>query len=243
METWIRVLLLTPLLTLGLQGCGLFGGSKPEPLGSETEAEPEEATVQTVPAGQTGQDASEQPVIDPRVERRRIKTPSIDSSDLQLGLFVGVLSIEDFGSGSVIGARLDYHVTEEFFLEGTVGRSKGGQSSFELGSGGPQVLTNQERYYTYYAINAGWNALPGEVFTGRNQAYNSAFYFTIGMGGTKFGGDNRFTLNAGMGYRVLTSRNMAVNFDFRDHMFDIDVLGEKKVAHNLEGSLGLSVFF
>src|SRR5262245_40093272 len=123
METWIRVLLLAPAFALGLQGCGLFGGSKAEPLGSESEAPPAEAAP-SVPTGQAG-DASEQPVIDPKVERRQIKTPGIDSADVQVGAYVGVLSIEDFGSSAVIGLRADYHVTEDFFIEASVGRSKG----------------------------------------------------------------------------------------------------------------------
>src|SRR5262245_18128752 len=121
METGIRVLLLVPAFALGLQGCGLFGGSKDDkPLGSEGEAAPAEASV-TVPAGQAG-DASEQPVIDPKVERRQIKTPGIDSADVLVGAYVGVLSIEDFGSSAVIGLRADYHVTEDFFIEASVGR-------------------------------------------------------------------------------------------------------------------------
>ena len=31
--------------------------------------------------------------------------------------------------------------------------------------------------------------------------------------------------------------------DFLDHLFDIDLLGEEKTAHNLEGHLGFTVFF
>ena len=37
-----------------------------------------------------------------------------------------------------------------------------------------------------------------------------------------------------------TIRNTEVSADAR---FDIDLLGEEKTAHNLEGSLGLTVFF
>lgn len=239
METWIRVFLLSTFL-VGLQGCGLFGGTKDAPLGTEDE---EEQVSDVQPRETTGPEASEQPVIDPSIERRRIRTPTIDGQDFQVGAYAGVLSIEDFGTSTLYGARFDYHITESLFLEASVGRSKGATTSYERLSGGPQLLTDSERYYTFYALNAGWNALPGEIFIGENLAFNSAFYFTVGMGVTKFAGDSRFTANAGMGYRVLATRFLAVNFDFRDHLFDIDLLGEKKVAHNLEGSLGLSFFF
>jgi len=245
METRIRVFLLIPILALGLQGCGLFGGSKETPLGAETDTDEATSVATVAQPGdpQAGPEANEQPVIDPKVTRRKIKTPNIDGQDIELGAFAGVLSIEDFGTSSVVGVRGNYHLTEDFFLQGSVGRSKGATTSYERLSGGPQLLQEQDRYYTYYALNAGWNALPGEIFIGENRAYNSAFYFTAGMGFTKFAGDSRFTANGGMGYRILPTRWLAVTFDFRDHLFDIDILGEKKVAHNLEGSLGLSVYF
>ena len=38
-------------------------------------------------------------------------------------------------------------------------------------------------------------------------------------------------------------RGMAVHLDFRDHIYDIDLLGDKKIVNNLEAHLGLSIFF
>lgn len=244
MATRLRIFLLTrlrpvstirvvtvALAAVALSGCGLFGGKKePPPLGSEVEKS-------------QGPEANEQPVINPEVERRKIKETKVGSEDFEIGAYVGILSIEDFGSHAVYGARLDYHVTEDFFLEGTLGRSHGGKTSYEVLTPTVPLLTESQRDYTYGALNVGWDALPGEIFIGKNQAYNTAFYFTFGLGVTKFAGDNRFTANGGMGYRIAFARTLTAHFDFRDHLFDIDVLGQKKVAQNLEGSLGLSFFF
>ena len=36
------------------------------------------------------------------------------------------MSIEDFGSNVSYGVRLAYHITEGFFVEGTVGQSEAG---------------------------------------------------------------------------------------------------------------------
>ena len=36
---------------------------------------------------------------------------------------------------------------------------------------------------------------------------------------------------------------IAVHFDVRDHIFDSDLVGEKKIVNNLEAHLGLSIFF
>ncbi len=228
MESRFRLLFLVlPVFALGLGGCAstknLFG------WGNQSAPPP----------------AAEDPgqVIDPTVERREIKAPKIDSEDFELGAYVGILGVEDFESDIVYGARLAYHVTEGFFVEGTVGTSDAGLTSFERLSGGAPILSNSERTFTYYNLSLGYNILPGEVFFGEGRAYNSSLYLIGGLGSTRFAGDDRFTVNFGVGYRFLLTDSIALHLDFRDHLFDIDLLGEDKTTHNLEATLGMTVFF
>jgi len=226
MESRFRVLFLIVAI-VSLPGCAatknLFG------FGQE-EAPPPSAE----PPGQ---------VVDPEVERREIKEPAIDREDFEIGGFVGILGIEDFGSNVVYGARLAYHVTEGFFVEATAGTSEGGLTSFEVLSGGARLITDSERQLTYVNLNLGYNILPGEAFIGEGRAYNQNLYLVAGLGSTRFAGDDRFTVNFGVGYRFLLTDSVALHLDFRDHLFDIDLLGEEKTAHNLEGHLGFTVFF
>ena len=226
MESRIRVLFLIIAL-IGLSGCAatknLFG------IGPDEAPPPS-----TEPPGQ---------VIDPQVERREIKEPKIDREDFEAGGYVGIMSIEDFGTNVVYGVRLAYHVTEGFFVEGTVGQTEGGLTSFEVLSGGAPIISDDERTLTYYNLNLGYNLLPGEGFIGEGRAYNTNFYQIAGLGSTSFAGDDRFTVNFGAGFRFLFTDSIALHLDFRDHMFDIDILGEDKTAHNLEGHLGVTVFF
>jgi outer membrane beta-barrel protein len=229
----LRLLFLTALLASALPGCAWFDGDR--------EAAPE--AVPVAEAGATAVGPSEQPIIDPQIERREIKRAKIDTEDFEVGAYGGVLSIEDFESHAVYGARFAYHLTEDFFLEATAGQSRAGRTSYETLSGSAELLTDEERDYTYYALSAGWNALPGEVFIGKNRAYNTAFYLVAGIGSTRFAGDDLFTVNAGFGYRVLPTDWLAVHFDFRDHIYDTDLLGRKKIVNNLEAHLGLSFFF
>ena len=182
-------------------------------------------------------------VIDPEVERREIKEPAIDREDFEIGGYVGIMSVEDFGTDVVYGVRLAYHITAGFFVEGTVGQTEGGLTSFEELSGGARLITDSQRTFTYYNLNLGYNILPGEVFIGEGRAYNTNLYLIAGLGSTRFAGDDRFTVNVGAGYRFLLSDSIALHLDFRDHLFDIDLLGEEKTAHNLEGHLGFTVFF
>jgi outer membrane beta-barrel protein len=226
MESRFRVLFLI-VAVISLPGCAatknLFG------FGNE-EAPPPTAEA-------PGQ------VIDPEVERREIKEPAIDREDFEIGAYVGIMSIEDFGSNVSYGLRLAYHITEGFFMEATVGQSDGGLTSFEVLSGGARLITDSERRMTYYNLNVGYNILPGEVFFGEGRAYNTNLYLTAGLGSTTFAGDDRFTVNVGAGYRFLLNDSVALHLDFRDHLFDIDLLGEEKTAHNLEAHLGVTVFF
>jgi len=226
MESRIRVLFLIISL-ICLSGCAatknLFGGGTDEAPRPSTE-----------PPGQ---------VIDPAVARREIKEPKIDSENFEAGAFVGIMSIEDFGSNAVYGVRFAYHVTEGFFVETTIGQTEAGLTSFEVLSGGAPIITDSERTYTYYNLNVGYNVLPGEGFIGEGRAYNTSLYLVAGLGSTRFAGDDRFTVNFGAGYRFLLNDSVAFHVDFRDHLFDIDLLGEEKTTHNLEGHLGVTVFF
>ena len=236
----LRLLFLIALAATTLPGCAMF--RRGAPAGAEPVAQTGEPVQQAAPSPVTGE-PSNAAVIDPQVERREIKHTRIDTEDFEVGAYVGILSIEDFESNVVYGARLAYHLTEDFFLEATVGQSRAGRTSYENLSGSADLLTDSERDYTYYALSAGWNALPGEIFLGKNRAYNTAFYVVAGIGSTRFAGDDRFTVNGGFGYRILPNDWMSVHFDVRDYVYDTDLLGSKKIVNNLEAHLGLSIFF
>lgn len=182
-------------------------------------------------------------VIKPSLKREPIKPARIDTENFELGAYVGMLSIEDFGTGSVTGARLAYHFSEDFFAEASYGQSNAGDTSFERLSGSVKLLTNAEREYNYYNLSFGFNILPGEAFIGSGRAFHTALYLVAGTGSTEFAGDDRHTLNLGFGYRFIFNDWLAGHLDARDHIFDIDLLGNNKTSHNLEVSTGLTLFF
>ena len=182
-------------------------------------------------------------LIQPEVPRREVKLAKIDTEDFEATVFAGILSIEDFGVNSVYGARLAYHINEDLFVEGTLAFSEAGETSYERLSGGPGLLTASQRKITYYNVSLGFNLLPGEAFLTKKKSFNNALYIIAGIGSTEFAGDDRLTINLGGGYRLLATDWLAVHIDVRDHLFNIDLLGEDKTAHNLEVSFGVSAFF
>jgi hypothetical protein len=106
-----------------------------------------------------------------------------------------------------------------------------------------QLLTSAERHFTYYDLSLGYNFLPGEAFLGRGRALTSAFYLLGGIGSTDFGGDKKFTVNFGAGFRVLPSDWLAVHITVQDRVFQSDVLGVDKLTNNIEMRIGTTVFF
>lgn len=180
-------------------------------------------------------------VIQPDVSRRDVKIPKIKSSDFEIGAYAGIFSVENFGTSSVYGARLAYHVTEDYFIEGVYGRTTVSDQSFcNLGL---CIFPQRQEDLTYYAVSLGYNLFPSEIFFGKEHALNSAVYVLAGVGNTSFINENRFTFNAGLGIRVLPRDWLALHITIRDYLFNFDLLGTNKLTNNFELTGGLSVYF
>ena len=240
MESRNRLLLLTAVCaaTLMLSGCASFRWpwhkEKVEETPTEAEAAEEEAE---------DQDVTPPRVIEPNVARRKIKTPKIDNENWEICVGAGFVSIEDFGTNPSYAAQISYHVTEDFFFRADLGQSTAGKTSFETLGGDIELLTGDERRFTYYSLSLGYNFLAGEVFLGRDTAMNSGFYLMGGIGSVDFAGDNHLTINLGAGYRVLPTDWLAIHIGVMDRVFDSDLLGENKVTNNIETLLSATVFF
>ena len=190
-----------------------------------------------------GESAQAPQVVEPQVERRVVKPAAVPKENFEIGAWIGMASIEDFGTNVAYGSRLAYHLTEDYFAEAFVGRTETSETSYELATGARPLLSDDQRTLTYYDLSVGWNVLPGEVFFGRERAMPSALYVTTGAGVTRFGGDDRFTATLGTGLRLLVNDWMAVHVDARDRMFKTDLLNRSQVTHNLEFTISLTAFF
>jgi outer membrane beta-barrel protein len=186
--------------------------------------------------------AQQGPTIEPNLERRDIREADIDSENVEIGVFAGQVSIEDFSSSSIVGVSLGYHITENIFAEATYAQADAGETSFEILSGGAPFLTEEEREYRYYDLSVGYN-FNGELFVTQNTVFNTDFFVTVGGGSTDFGGESQFTLSLGAGYRVLITDYFALRLDVRDRIFNSEIIGEEKDTHNIQYTLGATYFF
>jgi outer membrane beta-barrel protein len=202
------------------------------------------AVLALAPAPARAQDqkpANEQ-VIVPQVERREVPLPRFPSKDFEIGLFTGVYSVQNFGSSSVSGVRLGYHITEDFFAQFAYAQTKVSDETYrQILPGG--IFPTGKDTLKYYNLSAGYNVLPGEVFLGSRRAKATAIYLIGGVGSTNFNAQKRQTFNVGLGLRLLLADRWALQVDMRDHIFSLDLLGKRQSTQNLELTGGLSYFF
>ena len=182
-------------------------------------------------------------LIEPQIERVEFDESLIDSYDIEVALYGGYLAIQDFDTNFVQGLKIGYHISEDFFVQGSYGTSKVGETSYETLSGGASLLSNDERDLEYYLISLGFNLFPGEVFLTDSTTFNSVLYVSGGLGSTDFAGDDRYTIALALGYRTLFTDSFSVDIEMRDLIFDVDIFGEDETTNNLELTIGLNLFF
>lgn len=186
---------------------------------------------------------AQDPGLEPRIVRTDLQEDEIDTENFEIGLYYGQLATEDFGTNDVVGATLTFHATEDFFFEAAGGQSDTQATSAERINPLLDLGIDADRQLSYYNLSIGWNMLPGEVFIGKNRAFNGTLYVIAGAGATDFLGGKEFTINGGAGLRLLLTDWLALHFDAREYVFDSDVLGSDNTYNNLEFHAGLSAFF
>lgn len=228
-----------PVLMWGLRALGVlaFAAAALLTAARGEAAEPEPGSASADPP------VLEEVLLPVAPERRVVDLDALDTENFEVGVWGGSLSVQDFGVDALYGARLTYHLTEDLFVTGRYARSRLGRTSFELLSGGFELLTDDEREMTLYDLTVGWNLLPGEVFVTSNWALAGALYLEAGAGATDFAGDANFTIVLGAGYRLLANDFLAMHIGLRDYVFNTDLLGVDKTTHNLAVTGGFTVFF
>lgn len=188
------------------------------------------------------QQAPAEPVVVPQVDRRDVRVPKYPSNDVEIGLYTGVYATENFGTSWVYGARVGYHLTEDFFVQGVYAQTKVSDESFrQILPGG--IFESKTQKLNYYNLSVGYNILPGEVFLFSSRARPSQFYIIGGVGSTKFVDQRKPTFNAGFGFKVFITDYASWQLDLRDHIFTLDLLGKSRSTQNVELTTGLSFYF
>ncbi|MEK6750429.1 MAG: outer membrane beta-barrel domain-containing protein [Pseudomonadota bacterium] len=182
-------------------------------------------------------------LYEPELDKRVVHLARIDSEYLEIGPYAGLLSVEDFGANVVTGVRLVLHPMQWMFLEGAHGRSAVTDETFRRKN--MPVIKSGDGFaeLTYSYVSVGINIMPGEVYLGRSLAFTSGVYVLGGIGNTEFDDHNWPTVVYGMGLRVLPIDWIALHMDVRGFEFESELLGRRKMTHNVELNVGASVYF
>ncbi|MEM9101032.1 MAG: outer membrane beta-barrel domain-containing protein [Pseudomonadota bacterium] len=168
--------------------------------------------------------------------------PTLPDNDFEFGLFTGIYHLDDFGSQPTVGIHLSYHATEDFFVEASYAESSANDENFR--SEGLPLFTDEggETEIVYYDFAVGYKMLPGEVVISAQEAWPHYFYVIAGVGSTEIVDDHNHTTFYGAGYRIYPDDKLSLQFGFRQHSFDLNILGAKRVE-NTSFEIGAAISF
>jgi outer membrane beta-barrel protein len=176
-------------------------------------------------------------------------TEKTDISDInnevfELGVFAGIINIEDFGSELAPGVSLTFRASEDFFIQSNYLQADVSLSAYEASPNQDPYFSGDKRTFTHYDLLIGYNLFQGEFFPSPASAKLSALYVVAGVGETEFGGESSFTYTLGFGYEVAIARHLGVHIDFRDYLYQsILISAEKRMVSAAQVSIGAKYLF
>lgn len=168
----------------------------------------------------------------------QVMASDLDTEYFDIGVFTGIINIEDFNSELLYGVSATFRASEDFFLQFNYLQADSNLSSYELSQG--QLFSGDDRIFKHYDFLIGYNIFQGEFFSSGTRANLSALYVVGGVGDTEFGGEGNFTYTLGIGYQVALKRRYIIRADMRDYFYESNLLLEGKNTHNIQFSIGLS---
>lgn len=178
----------------------------------------------------------------PAWAQNTVEASDLDTEVFSLGVFTGLVNIEDFGSEWLVGLSGTFQASESFFLQYNYFQADTERSSFEKSQG--SYFSGADREFNHYDLLVGYNIFQGEIYPEPGAANLSSFYAVGGVGETDFGGEKSFTLTYGLGYQAAVARQVILSADYRIHRYDSSLIrGEEESTENTQFSVGLSYLF
>ncbi|MGB3611511.1 MAG: outer membrane beta-barrel domain-containing protein [Cellvibrio sp.] len=151
---------------------------------------------------------------------------NINNEVFELGIFAGIINIEDFGSEFAPGISATFRASEDFFIQYNYLQADVSPSSYEKNQG--KLFDGDDRTFRHYDLLIGYNLFQGEFFPSPPKANLSSLYLVAGVGDTEFGGESSLTYTLGIGYQLSLTRRFALQFDFRDYIYQSTLVSDEK---------------
>lgn len=179
-------------------------------------------------------------IIEPNKPVTSVQAAAIDTEKFELGVYGGLISIEDFNTNTVTGLSFSYHITGSFLATLNYGTATVSKAAFEDVAG----LNFLEDYdFTYTSILAGYKLVDGRSFLRKRHKFNSAIYLQAGAAQVEFAGQDNAGLVIGASYRTVITDWLTMNLDIRDTMVDVELNNNSKKTNNTEMAIGINALF
>ena len=182
------------------------------------------------------------PDMSPELSRRQVAIPNIDALDIEVGIYGGMLNVEDFGANYTYGVSGFFHITEDAFVNVNYGRSNIKDDTFRR-LNLPLFGESGERDISDLNFLLGWNFLSGEMFWSKQYAFTSDLYLLAGAGSVNFDDESYFSVMGGLGAKILFTDWLALRFEAKLSEYDSSFLGYEKKSHNVDVITGISIFY
>ncbi|PCK10009.1 MAG: outer membrane beta-barrel domain-containing protein [Alteromonadaceae bacterium] len=181
-------------------------------------------------------------IIQPKKIPKEVKTARIDTEKYELGIHVGVISLSDFGTVSLIGISGSYHISSRWAAGVSYGQSGEPEASFEQALG-RNFIPAREDGFKYLAVTGHYQIFHGRSFFAKGAKFNTHISLEFGLEDVDFLAQNEIGAVLGVNYKVVLTDWLTGNLMFKDHIVERSFLGEDKMTQNLEMSFGLNVMF
>ena len=98
-------------------------------------------------AADLDEDLVSEPIIQPEIERMNFEESRINSDNIEIVAYTGIISIENFGVNPLFGAKVAYRVSDDFFINTELGLSKAGKALAESTTLGVNFLSDKNREF------------------------------------------------------------------------------------------------
>lgn len=158
-------------------------------------------------------------IIDPETRDKRVKAAEIDTERFELGVYAGLLSVENFNTNPVGGLSFSFHVSDDWMLQ-----INAAASSFDLSTReenlNVELFPTEDETVSYADFSVGYKLLDGRSYFSRTRKYDSALYVVAGAGAAEFVDHSSTLINFGLSYRSVITDYLTFNVDIRNRIFE-----------------------
>ena len=151
--------------------------------------------------------------------------------------------VSDLFDGTyIIGGAYTYHMTEDFAVEATGALTK------YTSAGGAElertfaVLQGKEQDVTIFEALLVWAPLHAKMRFFADSIVHFDVFLDAGAGVVDSALSTGVAGTGGLGFKFFFGHATALRFDFRDHVYQMNLLARHEIANDLTATLGMSVY-